>query len=314
MNVVSLFAGCGGSSEGWKQAGFDVPVAVELDTHAVEIYRSNAPGAVVIDRDIATVTGDEIRGAAGLDEFDVLDGSPPCQAFSMAGKRELGADEKGRGMLFREYVRLVRDLRPRVFVAENVDGMTVGAAKVTVARVMCDLKACGYSVHAKVLSADRLGVPQTRRRLFIVGARHDTGVDVGALFPMLSDARTTIGDALPHVTRFVRLGRPLTSTAHWRGEESWPADAPGPTMTAGGLGNSRFDDVRVETIDGELRRPMLAELLAYSGFRPDFSIEGTFGKQWERLGNSVPPPMMRAVAKKVGAALRSSSTNTAGSR
>jgi DNA (cytosine-5)-methyltransferase 1 len=301
VNVVSLFAGCGGSSEGWKAAGFDVRAAVEWDDHAADTYALNAPGAAVLRRDVTDVAADEILEAAGLAELDVLDGSPPCQSWSMSGKRRMGADP--RGLLFREYVRLVRELRPRAFVAENVEGMTLGVARVTLSVILRDLRAAGYSVHAKVLDARWLGVPQTRRRVVILGLRNDLDRDAREWFPEPRPTLTTIADALPHVARIVRLGRPLTATPQWRDEESFSADRAGPTLTANGLGDANRDSIRIETLDGELRRPTFAELLAYSGFRSDFRIEGTLAKQWERLGNSVPPPMMRAVAERVVAAL-----------
>jgi DNA (cytosine-5)-methyltransferase 1 len=302
LTCVELFAGCGGSSEGLKEAGVDVRVAVERDRHAVTTYRANSD-AEVIDRDIETVSADELREAADADEIDIVSGSPPCQAFSMAGNRELVEDRRGRGLLFEEYLRLVRDLFPRACIAENVEGLTNGAAEVTLKAVLRELVAAGYRASATVLRAQWHGVPQTRNRVFIIAFRDDLSLDPRAWFPAPRPTETTIGDALPHVLRVVRVGRPLTRSPHWRAEQSWAASRPGPTLTAGGLGNASRESVRVETRDGEFRRPNTKELLAYSGFRPDFHIDGSLAKQWERLGNSVPPPMMRAVAEKVVAAL-----------
>ena len=125
MRVVSTFAGCGGSSLGYKRAGCQVVAAVEWDAHAATCYRLNHPGTLVMQRDIKTVTGVEIMEATGLavGELDILDGSPPCQGFSTSGKRVL---DDPRNTLFREHLRLVDELRPRAVVIENVAGMARG--------------------------------------------------------------------------------------------------------------------------------------------------------------------------------------------
>jgi len=304
--VVSTFAGCGGSSLGWKQAGFGVAAAVEFDDHAAETYRLNAsPETNVLHCDIRTVTGsqllDEAERCSGRRELDILDGSPPCQSWSMAGKRELMSDPNGE--LYSEFVGLVEEALPRAFVSENVEGLTMGLARIPLYRIMRQLAEAGYSVHGKVLKAQYLGVPQTRHRLFLVGFRDDLGLDAREWFPVPLERRTMIGDVLPEVVRLVRLARPATVHAEWQREESWSADDTAPTLLAGGLGHASASYVRVEPHDGDFRKPTLSDLLALSTFPPDFQIEGDLAKQWKRLGNSVPPRMMRAVAERVRDAL-----------
>lgn len=123
--VVSLFAGCGGSSLGYSMAGFREPLAVEWDEYAVETFRANFPDVPVWQGDIAELSVEECLRLTGLQpgELDVLDGSPPCQGFSTAGRRKM---DDGRNQLFQEYVRLLRGLRPKVLVMENVSGMVKG--------------------------------------------------------------------------------------------------------------------------------------------------------------------------------------------
>lgn len=117
--VISTFAGAGGSSLGYSMAGFRELLAVEWDDNAVETFKLNFPDVPVYHGDIAKLSVDEVLKMTGLKvgELDVLDGSPPCQGFSTAGKRQL---DDPRNQLFREYVRLLRGLRPKVFIMEYV--------------------------------------------------------------------------------------------------------------------------------------------------------------------------------------------------
>jgi DNA (cytosine-5)-methyltransferase 1 len=122
--VISLFSGAGGSSLGYSMAGFRELLAVEWDDNAVETFKLNFPDVPVYHGDIAKLSVDECLRLANVKpgELDILDGSPPCQGFSTAGKREFS---DSRNQLFNEYVRLLRGLRPRVFVMENVDRKSV---------------------------------------------------------------------------------------------------------------------------------------------------------------------------------------------
>jgi DNA (cytosine-5)-methyltransferase 1 len=170
--VISLFAGCGGSSLGYSMAGYRELLAVEWDEHAVETFRLNFPGVPVWQGDIADLSVEECLRIAGLEpgELDVLDGSPPCQGFSTAGRRKM---EDGRNQLFREYVRLLRGLRPKVLVMENVSGMVKGKMKLIFVEILRELKASGYTVSARLMNAMYYGVPQSRERMIFIGVRTD---------------------------------------------------------------------------------------------------------------------------------------------
>ena len=170
--VISLFAGCGGSSLGYSMAGYRELLAVEWDDHAVETFRLNFPDVPVWHGDIAELSVEECLRIAGIKpgEFDVLDGSPPCQGFSTAGKRKM---DDGRNQLFREYVRLLRGLQPKVLVMENVSGMVKGKMKLIFAEIMRELKASGYQVSARLMNAMYFGVPQSRERMIFIGVRED---------------------------------------------------------------------------------------------------------------------------------------------
>jgi len=170
--VVSLFAGCGGSSLGYSMAGFRELLAVEWDEHAVETFKANFPDVPVWQGDIAELTVEECLRLIGLQpgELDVLDGSPPCQGFSTAGRRKM---DDGRNQLFQEYVRLLRGLRPKVLVMENVSGMVKGKMKLIFVEILKELKASGYKVSARLMNAMYFGVPQSRERMIFIGVRED---------------------------------------------------------------------------------------------------------------------------------------------
>jgi DNA (cytosine-5)-methyltransferase 1 len=170
--VISLFAGCGGSSLGYSMAGYRELLAVEWDDHAVETFKLNFPDVPVWHGDIAKLSVEECLRITGLKpgELDVLDGSPPCQGFSTAGKRKM---DDGRNQLFREYVRLLRGLQPKVLVMENVSGMVKGKMKLIFADIMRELKASGYRVSARLMNAMYFGVPQSRERMIFIGVRED---------------------------------------------------------------------------------------------------------------------------------------------
>ena len=210
--VASLFSGCGGSSLGYRMAGFRVAYAGEFVEAARDTYAANAAPATVIDpRDIRDVQPGDVLAACGLaaGDLDVLDGSPPCASFSMAGRRSAGWGQVKRYSdtsqrtddLFGEFVRLLAGVRPKAFVAENVGGLVRGVAKGYFIHIMQLLRGCGYRVRARLLDAQWLGVPQARQRLIFVGVRADLNRE--PVHPRPLPYRYSIRDALPWIDRYV---------------------------------------------------------------------------------------------------------------
>jgi DNA (cytosine-5)-methyltransferase 1 len=396
FKVASTFSGCGGSCLGYRMAGFKVVWANEFVPAAQDSYRANMSSDAVLDgRDIKVVQAEEILQATGLarGELDLLDGSPPCQAFSMAGHREKGWGQKKtyehgaqqcNEKLFDEFIRLLRGLQPRTFVAENVSGLVKGTAKGWFIEVLRALKGCGYRVSARLLDAQWLGVPQMRQRIIFVGVREDLRLD--PVHPGPLRYRYSVRDALPHLTACktvahgytredaLNLHSPapsVTSTvgASYQQHEVQSAtllpsdaassvteltgrvgskfkrkkislDGPLNTVNAQGAGVQRFElsgravhntggdpkysagditdrpspaiTVGSTSRDGggasnhfhvvdatERRKFTIAELKRICAFPDDFILTGTYAQQWERLGNSVPPLMMRAIAETI---------------
>jgi len=159
-------------SLGFQQAGFDVMAAVEHDPIHCAVHEFNFPECAAICRSVADIDGRYIREHSGIDaaDIDVVFGGAPCQGFSMIGKRIL---DDPRNHLVYHFVRLVTELKPRFFVFENVKGLTVGKHEKFLLEIIEAFEEKGYKIEKRyqVLNAATFGVPQDRRRLFLLGAR-----------------------------------------------------------------------------------------------------------------------------------------------
>ena len=171
--VVDLFAGAGGLSLGFEQAGFDVAASVEVDPVHAAVHHYNFPASVAICHSVVSMSGAQIRSLAGIGDRDVdaVCGGAPCQGFSTIGKRAL---DDPRNSLVQHFCRLVKELQPKYAVFENVRGLTMGAHKAFLNEIIETLSADGYTVQLpyQVLNAADHGVPQDRKRLFLLAARH----------------------------------------------------------------------------------------------------------------------------------------------
>ena len=168
MNVIDLFCGCGGFSKGFSQAGFNVVYGIDNWKDATITYKHNFPNATITNEDITKIRGKDILEATGLgeNEIDVVIGGPPCQGFSLSGKRML---DDPRNILYKSFVNIVSDLKPSLFVMENVPGLVRLFDGKVKDEVIKDFSELGYDVQMKLLSADQFGVPQQRKRVFFVG-------------------------------------------------------------------------------------------------------------------------------------------------
>ena len=170
--AVDLFAGAGGMTLGFEQAGFDVLTSVEIDPIHCATHQFNFPFWSILYRDIIGITGEEIRNLSsiGCGEIDVVFGGPPCQGFSLIGKRYLDDD---RNSLVYHFMRLVLELQPKFFVMENVAGITIGKHQQFLEKIIRKFRSNSYEVEEnyQILNAAYYGVPQNRERLFLLGCR-----------------------------------------------------------------------------------------------------------------------------------------------
>lgn len=303
--VVSTFAGAGGSSLGYSMAGFRELLAVEWDNNAVETFKLNFPDVPVYHGDIAKLSVEEVLSMTGLQpgQLDVFDGSPPCQGFSTAGKRNF-ADS--RNQLFHEYVRLLRGLKPKVFVMENVSGMVKGKMKLIFAEILRELKASGYKVSARLLNAMYFGVPQSRQRMIFIGVREDLGIEpshpvaeqslvsVASAWNGLSFKGLELTHTAARIVGKMKPGEKGKTFAPQCGNEflrlEW--NKPSPTI----LKNFRLSGaigLVHPTVDKHIG---IQEAKRLATFPDSFAISGNVSAQWARIGNSVPPLMMRSIA------------------
>mgnify|MGYP001576057810 CR=1 FL=1 len=309
FKIVSTFSGCGGSSLGYQLAGGKILLAVEWDNNAVETYKLNFPDTPIYHGDIAKLSVEDCLERIGLKpkELDILDGSPPCQGFSTAGKREISDP---RNQLFREYVRLLRGLQPKVFVMENVSGMIKGKMKVIFAEILRELKASGYQVKARLMNAMYYGVPQSRQRMIFIGVRDDLRIEPS--HPKPQTKPTTLREALadcpiedaPRLSPKLALiitkipvwgdggdvgdGKAYFSTKRL----AW--DMPSRTICKGNVGS------RACYVHPDGKRAITgAEIKRIATFPDDFQFIRGYKMLVERIGNSVPPLFMKAIAEHI---------------
>ncbi|MGZ5450467.1 MAG: DNA cytosine methyltransferase [Thermoanaerobaculia bacterium] len=175
MIGVDLFCGAGGMTLGFEQAGIEVLAAVEMDRSSAAAHRANFPQCGILETNIIDVSGSKLRAATRLgdSEIDVLFGGPPCQGFSVGGRQDV---HDPRNALLQEFARLVAELKPRYFVLENVAGLALTKHHRILGNFFRSIQRAGYSwvEPYQILDAVDYGIPQRRRRLFILGFRHGT--------------------------------------------------------------------------------------------------------------------------------------------
>lgn len=345
LAVMSTFSGCGGSCLGFRMEGFRTLWASEFIGSARETYLANFPEVQVDPRDIRQVDPLQVIEDLGLrpGEVDVLEGSPPCAAFSTAGRQEeswgkvvpYSETEQRTDDLFDHFVRFVRHVRPKIFVAENVSGIVRGVSKGFFKSILSSMQSCGYRVEARMLDAQWLGVPQRRRRVIFMGIRDD--LPAAHRWPKPLPYRYSVREALDGLPQNAKVIHDTSGQY----SEGTVTDEPALTVDT----NPRLfveGDVSGTAIEGEMarlrpgqksdryfsliraslsdpsptvtqtggrrsaasvvhpterRKFTIAELRRICGFPDDFRLTGSYARQWERLGRAVPPPMMAAVAR-----------------
>ena len=312
-SVVSTFSGAGGSCLGYRVAGFEVLWANEFEPNAAECYRLNFPGSILDARDIRKIEPEEILKAVRKKpgEIDLLDGSPPCQSFSTAGKREKswgkvtahgdGTTQRSDDLFF-EFARLLRGLRPKAFVAENVSGLAKGVAKGYFKEIFAALEKCGYVVKARLLDAQWLGVPQARQRIFFVGVRRDLAerFEISPAFPEPLPYRYSVSEAIGNLLgNSERPERPSpTVTAHICGETGFNPpprievvhEHGGALTKRRGTNKSRLPSATIRTTDQAQHAVMVP---AFSPWMAEEYERLRLGETSTRHFNMVKPSLVR---------------------
>ncbi|HHF3795811.1 TPA: DNA cytosine methyltransferase [Haemophilus influenzae] len=170
LTVLDLFCGCGGLSLGFQQAGFNVKLGIDAWEDAIKTFNFTHKSAKGIVADLFSISPQEISKTTGLDTVDIIIGGPPCQGFSIAGKRMID-DE--RNQLYKSFVEFVSFYRPKAFLMENVPNIMSMGKGVIKEQITQDFEKLGYHISSKILMASDFGVPQNRRRAFFIGFKEN---------------------------------------------------------------------------------------------------------------------------------------------
>jgi DNA (cytosine-5)-methyltransferase 1 len=326
--VVSLFSGCGGSSLGYKLAGFKILSANEFVNAARDTYHANFPDTILISEDVRKINGEQIlkliKKKKG--ELDVLDGSPPCNAFTTTGKREKNwginkhySDEKFQRTddLYYEFIRILKDIMPKVFLTENVPALTQGVARGYFNDIFTKMKETGYNVRCAIMDASLYNVAQKRKRLFFMGVRKDFNVQPS--FPRPNKRPLTVREVWNNLKNNkweLEQARDVPfSVKTWlkqikagqKGSQVHPKkfffsltrvamDRPSPTVVGISGDSAAGGKWAALCHHSENRYLTISEIKRISSFPDDFILTGNFAQQWERVARAVPPNLMKANA------------------
>lgn len=333
MKVISLFSGCGGLDLGFERAGFEIPVANEVDKSIWSTFKANHPKTHLIEGDVRQVNKEDI--AEFLDgSVDGIIGGPPCQSWSEAGALRGIEDERGR--LFFDYIRILKDFQPKFFLAENVSGMLANRHSEAVQNILRLLEGAGYDVSLTMVNAKDYGVAQERKRVFYIGFRKD--LDIKFEFPKGSteddDKKITLRDiiwdlqfsAVPAAPKNKHNLEAINNNEYFTGaystifmsrnrvkswdEQGYTVQASGrqcqlhpqaPKMVKIGKNVCRF----VEGKENLYRRMTIREVARVQGFPDDFQfIYNDTDTAYKMIGNAVPVNLAYEVGCAIKAALK----------
>ena len=198
-NVLDLFCGCGGISEGFSLAGFEIAGGIDFNEYATVTFKHNFAKAIVHNIDISIFPDDQIDKEYG--NVDVIVGGPPCQGFSSANRWQKEKEDP-RNKLFFEYIRFVQRIHPKVIMIENVRGLLSRDNGYAIKRIQEILGAAEYNISFQVLDASDYGVPQNRKRAIIVGVRKDFKDITFDFTSLVKQDKTTVEDAIGELYQF----------------------------------------------------------------------------------------------------------------
>lgn len=341
MNIISLFSGCGGLDLGFEKAGFKILVANEYDKTIWETFKINHPDTHLIEGDIR-----KIDEKVFPDNVDGIIGGPPCQSWSEAGSLKGIEDE--RGQLFYDYIRILRKVKPKFFLAENVSGMLASRHSKAVQNILKLFENSGYNVTMTLVNAKDYGVAEERKRVFYIGFRKDLKVNFE--FPVGStiddENKITLKDviwdlqstAVPSAEKNHHNPDAINNNEYFTGEYSpifmsrnrvkaWDEQAftvqasgrqcqlhpQAPKMIKCGKNDCRF----VEGKEHLYRRMTVREIARIQGFPDDFKfIYESVNDGYKMIGNAVPVNLAYEIAvaikKQIGGRTMSSKSNDKG--
>lgn len=328
MNLISLFSGCGGLDLGFERAGFDIPVANEYDKSIWETFKKNHPKSHLVEDDIRKISKNDLKPYIS-GEVDGIIGGPPCQSWSEAGALK-GIDD-ARGKLFYDYIRILREFKPKFFLAENVSGMLAKRHSEAVENILNMFSEVGYDVTLTMVNAKDYGVAEERKRVFYIGFRKD--LNISFKFPKGStendDDKLTLRDviwdlqetAVPAGPKNYHNPQAINSNEYFTGayspifmsrnrvkswdEQAYTVQASGrqcqlhpqaPKMVKVAKNDCRF----VEGKENLYRRMTIREVARVQGFPDDFEfIYENTNDAYKMIGNAVPVNLAYEIAMSI---------------
>lgn len=317
---IDLFAGAGGMSLGFDNAGFKNLLSVEFNKDFAETYKKNFPRHNLIVDDIKNVTEKQIYDIIKSEKVDVIIGGPPCQGFSIAGNIGRNFIDDNRNRLFKEFVRFVKIIKPRMFVLENVAAMERHNKGKTIKEIVSSFKEIGYDIKYKVLNAVNYGVPQERRRIFIVGTLGENSFE----YPQESDNIVTVKEAIDDLPK-LENGETSEIPNHTAMKHSAQMLEKMSYVSDGGNRNDIPEKLRPKSGDsrkyirynskkpsfcvtGDMRKIFhysqnraltCRELARLQTFPDSFLFLGNAGKVQQQIGNAVPVLLANKIALQV---------------
>jgi DNA (cytosine-5)-methyltransferase 1 len=328
--AVALFAGCGGMSLGFKWAGFDVKGFIEIEDSARKIYKENFPNALELGTDILKLTDDQIKNwSNSIGAIDVLCGGPPCQGFSLAGKRD---ENDYRNKLYKEYQRIAEIVRPKAFALENVRVLTSMKdenGESVLENIIKGFDSIGYDTTYTVLNAANFGVPQSRERVIFIGV--DKALNLAPSLPNETHSMEnlvgplkkslTFKDACFDLDELEAGGKSKKDPLHWAIHHpehvlEWLRITPegksahenqDPNMRPPSGYNTTYKRLRWDEPSSTIsttfnmisgsrnvhptstRSLTIREAMRCQSFPDDFKIIGNWGDARKAIGNAVPP-------------------------
>lgn len=321
--IISLFSGAGGLDMGFRKAGFRTVVANEFDSRICPTFRANFPDVKLFEGDIRDIPSESFpKDVAGIV------GGPPCQSWSQAGSKK--GIEDARGRLFYEYIRILKAVKPKFFVAENVEGMLAPRNSAAVRDFLKFFDDAGYDVNLKLLNANDFGVAEDRKRVFYIGFRKDLKVldfeypEPLAAKPTLRDCIYDLKDsAIPALAKNRTNGGGCAvpnhefyvggySTIFMSRNRVRKWDEPAFTVQASGRQcqlhpqaprMERIDENRQRFVPGKehlYRRMTVREVARIQGFPDDFRfIYDDVNYGYKMIGNAVPINLAYHVAMQI---------------
>lgn len=321
---IDLFSGSGGFSLGFDWADFENVFSVEYDHEICETYRHNFPNHNLIECDITKLEDEKILSLVKDQEIDVVIGGPPCQGFSMAGNIGRKFADDPRNQLFKEFVRVVKLVKPKCFVMENVARLYTRLNGRTREEIKQCFENLGYVVEARIVCASDYGVPQNRYRVLFIGKLTDSFMYKIHFPEKVEGEPPTIKDAIGHYPKLesgessdIPNHEAMVHSAQMLKKMSYVKDGGGrddiPENIRPQKGDIRkyirYDSSKPSIcITGDMRKVFhyeqnraltVRELAAIQTYPDSYIFLGNKIKQQQMVGNSVPPVLAKAIAEAV---------------